>query len=116
MKNQTEGLETKDRSGNIHAVIAGLAGDLTKSNPRQRPAVEEALKAMLAAAEGIRSLAGAEPPTIVVEVEGGLVEEIYGPDDLPFPIRVLVRDHDRQSDPELVESEWLIGPGNGHEG
>jgi len=115
MKIRTDEIKDRANGHRIQAVIAGLAGDLTKSNPRQRPAVEEALKAMLAAAEGIRSLAGAEPPTIVVELEGGLVEEIHGPDDLPFPIRVLVRDHDRQSDPELVESEWLVGPGNGHE-
>ena len=109
------GNQTQQAFDPIQRVITSLASDLTTNNPDQRRGVEQALFAMLEAAQEIKSLAVTEPPTIVIELEGGIVQEIHGPDELPLPIRVLVQDRDFHSDPELIESEWLIGEEKNHE-
>lgn len=95
---------------NLQAIIAGLAGDLTQDNPLQRPAVEQALVAMLGAADGIKALAGKESPTVVVEVRGGLVQDVHCLDDSVGPIKVIVRDHDNRAvDPKAEDTQWLLG-------
>lgn len=103
------------RDRNLQAVIAGLAGDLTQDNPLQRSAVEQALAAMLGAADGIKALAGQEPPTVVIEVRGGLVQDVHCLGDSAGPIKVIVRDHDNRAvDPKAEDAQWLLGSESGH--
>lgn len=110
------GIHQKQQTSDpIQMVITSLASDLTTDNPAQQRGVEQALFAMLEATQEIKALAVSEPPTIVIELDGGIVQEVHGPKDLPLPIRVLVRDRDIHSDPELIESEWLLGERNDHE-
>ena len=51
-----------------------------------------------------------EPPVILVEVRGGLVQDVSIKGKLPGPVRFLVRDFDNLAvDPEAGDDEWLLG-------
>ena len=111
MKPQLDEFKTRIKGKGIQAVIAGLAQDLTRDNPSQQPGVEQALKAMLSASEEIKSLAGPAPATVIVTMEGGLIQDVHSTTSLPFPLKLLVLDYDPKAYPELVETEWLVSKG-----
>jgi len=58
----------------------------------------------------MKSITDDPPATVLVEVEGGLVQNVEPIGKLPHPVRVLVRDHDNlKVDPAAEDSEWLLG-------
>lgn len=70
--------------------------------------MDSTLTITLAAVDNLKP--AAEPFTILVEVHGGLVQNVEAVGDLPYPVRVLVRDHDNlKVDPEAGDDEWLLG-------
>ena len=111
MKSQPDEFKTRVNDKGLQAIIAGLAQDLTRNNPSQQPSVEQALKAMLSASEEIKSLAGSEPATVIVTMEGGLIQDVHSTTSLPFPLKLLVLDYDPKAYPELVETEWTVSRG-----
>lgn len=114
MKTQINQMNAENNS-NIDAVIAGLAGDLTKDVPTQRTAVEQALQAMVEAVDEIKAEAETEPPVIVVEIKGGLVQRAYSSDSSLGPVKVIFHDHDNLSlDPAAQPDEWLLGSEANH--
>ena len=111
MKAQPDGFKTRVNGKGLQAIIAGLAQDLTRDNPSQQPGVEQALKDMLSASEEIKSLAGTEPATVIVTMEGGLIQDVHSTTRLPFPLKLLVLDYDPHAYPKLVETEWTVSRG-----
>ena len=50
------------------------------------------------------------PPTVLVEVSGGLVTNVATEEPLPIGTRIIVRDHDNlKVDPNCQDEEWLLG-------
>ncbi|MBU0514622.1 MAG: hypothetical protein KJ621_07605 [Proteobacteria bacterium] len=48
-------------------------------------------------------------PTVVVEVQGGVVQNVYSRNSLPVPLKVTVRDYDNLDvDPQAEDDEWLL--------
>lgn len=97
-------------------VISDLAKKLVKNpepsinkDTERRLYMEDTLRVMIHAVDGIKKLA-AQVDTLLVEVSGGLVQDVKALGGVTNPIRVLVRDYDNlKVDPQAEDAEWLLG-------
>ncbi|MBU0516840.1 MAG: hypothetical protein KJ621_18965 [Proteobacteria bacterium] len=56
----------------------------------------------------------ADLSTVLVDVFGGIVQNVKAEEDLHQPVRVVVRDHDNlKVDPDSPDYEWLLGEDTG---
>ncbi|MBU1740410.1 MAG: hypothetical protein KKC37_02615 [Proteobacteria bacterium] len=54
--------------------------------------------------------------TVLVEIFGGIVQNVEASDQILHPVRVVVRDHDNlRVDPESTDDEWILDPNTPNE-
>jgi len=93
--------------GHRYCPFCGLLSD----EQIEEEAMEETTKAVTKAVDEPKKLA-ANPPTVLVEVLGGMVHNVCTEDLLPCTLRVVVRDYDNlKVDPRAEDEEWMLGPG-----
>ncbi len=97
-------------------LVSELAGKLV-SGDEKKQRMENTLRSMVRVVDSMKAISDDPTATILVEVEGGLVQNVEPVGGLPHPVLVLVRDHDNlKVDPTAEDNEWLLGASNGLEG
>ena len=91
-------------------LVSELAGKLVNGGDDKKQRMEATLHSMVRAVDSMKSITDEPTATILVEVEGGLVQNVEPMGELPHLVLVLVRDHDNlKVDPAAEDNEWLLG-------